>query len=197
MAWAPDYATPSEVKAYVRVDDDLDDVQVALAIAAASRAVDQHCGRQFGAVDTAEERHFSAVWDRRRSRWLVEVDDFADDAITVQVAGGAITPVTFEPVNAGVKGRPWQRLVVDSSASVVPTVERDSVSVTAVWGWASVPTPVKQATLLQASRFLARRDSPFGVAGSPTLGSELRLLARVDVDVAVILGPFKRWWAAA
>jgi len=45
----------------------------------------------------------------------------------------------------------------------------------------------KVATVLQANRLLKRRHAPFGVAGSPELGSELRLLARVDPDVAVSL----------
>ena len=50
----------------------------------------------------------------------------------------------------------------------------------------------QEATLLQASRLAARRDSPFGVAGSPDAGSEMRLLARVDPDVAVALEPYRR-----
>jgi hypothetical protein len=61
------------------------------------------------------------------------------------------------------------------------------VKVTALWGWTAVPVAVKQATLLQASRFFSRRHSPYGVAGSPELGSEIRLLARVDPDVGVSL----------
>jgi len=55
-----------------------------------------------------------------------------------------------------------------------------------------VPTTVKQATLLQASRVFARREAPFGVAGSPDMGSELRLLEKVDPDVAVMLVPYVR-----
>jgi hypothetical protein len=55
-----------------------------------------------------------------------------------------------------------------------------------------VPSAVKLATRLQASRFMARRDSPYGVAGSPDAGSEIRLLSRVDPDVAVALRGFSR-----
>jgi hypothetical protein len=46
--------------------------------------------------------------------------------------------------------------------------------------------------MLQASRFYARRDSPYGVAGSPDLGSEVRLLSKVDPDVAVSLADYVR-----
>jgi hypothetical protein len=59
-----------------------------------------------------------------------------------------------------------------------------------------VPSAVKQACLIQASRFFTRRYAPFGVAGSPESGSEMRLLAKVDPDVAVILGPYVTWWGA-
>jgi len=51
---------------------------------------------------------------------------------------------------------------------------------------------VHEACLLQSSRIAARRDSPFGVAGSPETGSELRLLDRVDPDVAVTLSRYRR-----
>jgi hypothetical protein len=65
------------------------------------------------------------------------------------------------------------------------------------WGWDAVPDAVKEATLLQGSRLDFRRVAPAGVAGSPETGSEVRLLARVDPDVAVSLKDFIRWWAAA
>ena len=39
----------------------------------------------------------------------------------------------------------------------------------------------------EASRWFARRNSPYGIAGSPEMGSELRLLAKLDPDVAVML----------
>ncbi|NIL59971.1 phage gp6-like head-tail connector protein, partial [Salinispora arenicola] len=74
---------------------------------------------------------------------------------------------------------------------------RGELTITAPWGWPAIPTAVVLATQLQASRLLTRRDSPYGVAGSPQDGSEMRLLARVDPDVEVVLRPYVRhWWAA-
>jgi hypothetical protein len=65
------------------------------------------------------------------------------------------------------------------------------------WGWPTVPTPAKVATMLQTARLAARRDSPFGIAGSPSEGSELRLLATLDPDLKTSLTAFRRdWWAA-
>lgn len=60
-----------------------------------------------------------------------------------------------------------------------------------------MPAVVSSACLIQAARFFVRRDSSYGIAGSPELGNELRLLARLDPDVALLLTSVKRWWAAA
>lgn len=206
MAWAPDYVTAAELKAYERIPDTDDDAQVALAISAASRAVDRYCNRQFGLVASVEDRFYTPRWDKRRCRWVVDIDDlqtvvgllvFAD----LDGSGDYATNLTdygaLKPVNAAAKSRPWTQLVVLPSSPVKPCAEEDSAQVTAKYGWTTVPTPVKQATLLQASRFLKRKDAPFGVAGSPDSGSEVRLLAKVDPDVAVVLGPYVRQWGAA
>lgn len=196
MAWAPDYITASELKAYLRISDSVDDSQLGVAITAASRAIDKHCRRQFG-VATAEERVYTAEYARHRRRWVVPIDDLMTAATLVEVGGDTLVTYTLEPRNAAAEGKPWETLVVDQDSAVVPCGEEYEVAVTAAWGWTAVPTPVKQACLLQAGRFHARRDSPFGIAGSPTIGSELRLLAKVDPDVAVVLRPFVKWWAAA
>lgn len=203
MPWAPDYCTLSEAKAYVKIDDTFDDAQLALAITAASRTVDGECDRQFGQT-TAEPRAYTARWARRRAlgqgRWIVEHDDIGDIAgLTVAVAAGAIDAFELEPVNALKEGRPYEQLVVKPESTHRPLGGENEVTITATFGWTAVPTTVKQATLLQASRFFSRRTSPYGIAGSPELGSELRLLVKADPDVAVMLrkAHLVRWWAAA
>lgn len=187
MAWAPDYVTDDELKNFMRIPDTDDDAEIAFAISTASRAIDDHCNRQFGSV-TAESRLYTARYDYDRCRWVVDIDDLMSTAgLTVTVDGVTLTAYVKEPVNAAQKGRPWTRLVVDSDSSVVPTGDEYEVDMTAPWGWTAVPTAVKEATLLQGSRLHTRRDSPYGIAGSPDQGSELRLLARLDPDVAVSL----------
>lgn len=197
MTWAPDYCTSAEYKAYARIADTVDDVQIALYVTAAARAIDRATGRQFGQTAAVEERFYTPVWDRRRYRWLVEVDDFATltDAV-VELEGNAVTDYVAEPRNAVVKGKVYTRLAFGPTVSLASISSfndrRDSAAVTIKWGWSAVPTTVKGAQLLQTSRFLARRDSPYGVAGSPADGSEMRLLAKVDPDVDVMLGEYKR-----
>jgi hypothetical protein len=99
---------------------------------------------------------------------------------------------TLEPVNAAAEGRPFERLVVDTASVGKPTGLDGEISATGKWGWAAVPVAVKQATLLQASRFHTRRQAPFGIAGSPDSGSEMRLLAKLDPDVAVSVKDYVR-----
>lgn len=61
---------------------------------------------------------------------------------------------------------------------------------------AEVPDVIQMATLLQAARFFKRKGAPFGIAGSPEMGSELRLLSRLDPDVELMLFGQRRIWGA-
>lgn len=206
MAWAPDYITTAQLKAYVRIPsgDTQDDAQLALAVTAASRAVDNATNRQFGLVASTEARYYTAEWDACESRHVVEIDDLivvTGIAIVVDVGDDGtydttITSYDLKPSNAAAKGRPYTQLWIRSSTLTQRVETTDSVQVTARWGWTDVPDTIEQATLIQASRFFTRREAPFGIAGSPESGSEMRLLARVDPDVQLMLQSYYRWWGA-
>lgn len=184
MAWAPDYAEVDALATYERIPDDVDDAQLARAITTASRAVDRHCRRQFGLLDAPAVRYYQPRWDARLSSVVVDIDDLMTTT-GLEVDGEATASPVLLPRNAAADGMPWRVLKLDA-------MNWAEVAVTALWGWTEVPDAVKQATLLQASRFLARRNAPFGIAGSPDTGSEMRLLAKVDPDVAVSLEPYRR-----
>lgn len=193
MTWAPDYVQASDLKAYLRIDDTVDDVQIAFAITAASRAVDRYTNRQFGLVAAPEVRKYTARWDTDRRKFVVPIDDLMTAVGLVVATTATITDYSLQPSNAPAESEPWTRIVLNTGG----TLTEDGVTVTAKYGWTNVPVTVQQATLLQASRLFQRRQAPFGVAGSVELGSEMRLLAKVDPDVAVVLGPYIRWWGAA
>lgn len=191
MAWAPDYIELDEIKDYVRVDDTVDDGKLALALPAACRAVDRGANRQFGKVDSPEERLYAVRYDARTCRWVAEIDDlYTLDGLIVPDAVG--TDYRFAPRNALLKGRVYTKV----SFGEDPRNDDGELAMTGAWGWASVPVGIKHASALQTSRFAARWDSPYGIAGSPDQGSELRLLDKVDPDVFVSLKPYRRdWWA--
>jgi hypothetical protein len=95
-----------------------------------------------------------------------------------------------EPKNNPRKGWPYNRILAVNSY-IYPYGYPQSVRVTGVWGWSAVPSEVNFAALIQASRLFNRRHSPFGIAGSPEMGT-VRLYSRLDADVEVLLRPFRK-----
>lgn len=206
MTWAPDYCTLAALKTYMRITDSVDDALLSEAITQASRLIDKAANRQFGNTGTpVEARYYTARYDNRRNRWVVIVDDFqtvdgllvAFDATDDASYGELIDEYRLHPVNSAQRGRPWYRIEVHPDSSVIPTGANEAIEVRATWGWSAVPAAIVGACKLQASRLVNRRDSPYGTTGSPETGSELRLLAKVDPDVAITVGAYWRPWGAA
>jgi hypothetical protein len=166
------------------------DELVALDLAAASRAIDDHCGRYFYADTAASARRFSVYGRTRRDRsgrCRLLIDDVASSTgLIVETGDGttwtAITDYRTEPLNAIAGRRPITAL------ARAGTWGGDEVRVTAVWGWPAVPDAVVKATLIQAARLYRRKDSPEGVVGSAEWGT-IRV-SRVDPDVQALLAPY-------
>lgn len=191
--WAPDYTPTADLKHYLKIDDDADNAEIAVWIPTASRSVDDHCNRQFGKVDAPEQRAYTAWYDYDRCRWVFDIDDLQTTVgLVFSINGTPITKYTLAPANAVLKGKAWTELIVARDAEAQPTGELYEGLGTATWGWTAFPKPVVLATWLQAARLEARRGSAFGIAGSPQDGSELRLLSKLDADVAVSLRGWRR-----
>lgn len=189
MPWAPDYVDRATVKSYLQIDSDDDDAFIDLWCSAASRNVDEHCLRQFGQVE-AEQRSYRGEYDRRCGRYVFHVDDLPtlDGFAIVDASDSPVTSYDVEPVNALQRGRPIERVVCDTSGTL---------RMTAPWGWTDTPPSIKVGLLLMAARLAARRGAPFGTAGSPADGSEIRLLAKLDPDMITVLKPYRRWRGAS
>lgn len=194
MAWKPDYVDLSQpsggdIQEYLRIDDDADDYWLGLAVSAASRALDRHCRRQFGRVDEVEERRYRIRYNRSQGVWVADVDDLMSTA-DLTLNGQALASPELYPLNAQADQRPWTQLVIPDDVRY--GLDRPYVDVAERWGWLAIPETVEQATAIQAGRVVKRRDALFGVAGSPDAGSEIRLLAKLDPDVAVLVGVLRR-----
>jgi len=190
VVWKPDYLTVGELGAYLGIADSIDDVQLAIWVTAASRAIDRRCNRQFGKVAAPVARTYRRrpAYDPSTCLWLLEIDDVQDSTgITVNGVALASSGATLLPDNAPADGLPWERLGFKD----YPTWT-DPWVVVAPYGWTAVPTQVPGAVRLQGARWNARRSSPLGVAGSPDQGSEVRLLAKLDPDVATTLTGLSR-----
>lgn len=162
-----------------------DTVTYTPAVTAASRSVDYSAGRQFGAA-TIANRTYVPWYSPAAATYFIDIDDVQDPTgLTVTQSGAATTDYTLLPLNSVAKGKPYTMIEVPTSADA---------TVYAIYGWTAVPATIVQATLLQASRLVKRRDAPFGVAGSPEMGNEIRLLAKLDPDVEVMIRPYRRYW---
>jgi hypothetical protein len=177
MAWAPAYASTSELASLVRIGDTADDAQLALALEAASRAIDHTTGRQFGLLAAVEARYYAARWDSSACRWTVEIDDLMTTTgliVKVDSLDDATYPDTVTasyvrrwPVNAAAKGRPWTRLAIHQDSNVQPTGLEAGVEVTARWGWTSVPPAGPSRLPVRRGRLARGRvgDAPAGAPG--------------------------------
>jgi hypothetical protein len=195
MAWKPDYLTLPEAKNFLRVGDAIDDVEIALWITSASRAIDRRCNRQFGQLAAPATRVYrrTPFYDPTTGFWTLEIDDVQDlTGMTINGVAYASSGATLLPDNAPADGKPWTALGFVTWPYPSYPGQPISNAVVARWGWSAVPAQVPTAGRLQLNRWNARRDSPLGVAGSPDQGSELRLLAKLDPDVATTLAGLSR-----
>jgi hypothetical protein len=192
MPWAPDYITVANIKDYLRVDPAFtgDDVTYARWATASSRAIDTRCNRQFGKVAAPVTRVYRTppAYSPLYGLWLLDIDDLMDTTgLTIDGIAYASSGAVLLPDTAALDGKPWTTL----GLLTYPTPPSPGVTITHTlfgpFGWSAVPAQVPAAALLQCSRWNFRRDAPAGVAGSPDQGSEVRLLAKLDPDVATTL----------
>jgi hypothetical protein len=194
------YATLSEVKAAARIADTIDDALLELSIEASSREIDGACERVFYSSGTAVRTYIPT------DLFLLETDDIVSVSTIKSDSTGEggfdltwdDTDYQLEPLNglAGGIVTPATRIRAIGS-KLWPIYEpRDinsgqaSVQITGVFGFATVPSAIKQATILMALRQFKRYDSPLGAAGFGDLG--VVRVSRFDPDVEALIGPFKK-----
>lgn len=172
-----------------------DESLMALALSAAAAAIRSTCQRDFHPpTGTSESRLFAL------SSYLpptIDIDDLVDaTGLTIAFDDGTGTyPTTVTtgydllPLNAPTKGFPYTAISF-RTYTVVPAwrLSGPFVKITSArWGWPATPSAVTQANLIQAARLFKRKDSPFGIAGAAVEGNVLRLLAKLDPDVQLLL----------
>jgi len=190
------YTTLNEVKAALNLDDSMENGGIELAIATASRMIDDYCGRFFYQDGTAlvpATRYYTP-----QDFYTVAVDDFvslseiATDDNFDQLYGTVweADDSMFEPVNNPSRGWPRNRILA-VGAYVFPANLPQSIRLKGIFGWPSVPFEVKTAAKIQASRLFLRNQSPFGIAGNTDIGT-VRLAAKLDADVEALLRPMRK-----
>jgi len=193
------YATLADVKAALRITDTVDDSLLEISIEAASREIDGWCERVFTS-STATRIYrptdvFSVDVDDLQSITTLKTDSDGSGVFDVTwtttdyqlnplngIAGGITTPYTQVRAIGDYLFPIYEPRNVNSNEA--------SVQITGVWGFASIPTAVKQACIILSMRQFKRYDSPTGVMGFGDLG--VMRVGRVDPDVEKLLMPFRR-----
>lgn len=193
------YVSLSELRAWLGVHDTADDTQLALALDVATRKVDDHCGRTFASASVAAARTLRADdpvvlrmapgWDiQSTSGLIVKTDDNDDGTFETTWTSGTDFEADSGIGYDGAQSWPHGRLVA-VGARLWPTLtRRRAVQITALWGWAAVPDPVKQATLILAAEAWKVKDAPFGVAAFADFGP---MRVRDNPTVAQLLARYR------
>jgi hypothetical protein len=192
------YCTAEDLRQRLGITDTDDEQIFENVIEAVSRSIDNYCRRRFYA--TSETRVYTA-----RCETYIRVDDLLTVTTLKTDATGdrvyettwATTDYDLDPANASLDGRPYTKVCVSPLGRYrFPTSHTRGVQIVGSFGYASTtPDVVNEACLIQAARIFRRKDSPFGVAGTPEFG-QLRLLSRLDPDVELLVAPLRRQLSA-
>lgn len=190
------YCTLAQVKAGLRITDNVDDSLLEMAVESASRAMDSYCNRVFYSTGTAVTRYYSP-----RDSYLCDIDDLV--SLTSLYTNSDETQASYnvqwtsedyqlEPLNglADSQPTPYTRIRAIGNFTFQTLDGEASVKVTGVFGYNAVPIAVTQATVIQASRIYKRLDSPLGII-SGELGA-MRVGTRLDPDVAQLVDGFRK-----
>jgi hypothetical protein len=147
------YATLSQVKAALRITDQIDDSLLNTSIDAASRWVDGWCGRTFTkASGTATKDYVPS--GRMEPLFVndlttvvsIRIDEDLDRTFTT-----LLNPIDFqlEPVNGSFgNGFPFYIIRPQEDGYWPTSYGRATVRVQATYGWPAIPDAVREATIL-------------------------------------------------
>lgn len=190
------YVTVAQLKDYLTLTGQTyADTGATAAVVAASRAVDNYTGRAFGLDSSGSTRYYTpdsycyTRIDDTQTVTSLSLDTSGNGTYSLDVSA---TAYTLDPINAAADGWPYTGIRLRETSGQVFYGYHDSVKVVATFGWAAVPGPVFDATVMLASRFLKRkREAPLGVYGFGLDGAAVRI-SQTDPDVCMLLDPYSR-----
>jgi len=193
-----DYCTLDELKAAMRITDDIDNALLNQSIDAASRWVDGYCQRSFTVASGTASRDFvpsgrfePLYVDDVTSVESIKIDDDLDYSFATTLTKDV--DYQLEPVRGTADGIafPYFRIIPVEDGYWPTWGGRATVRVEGTFGWPAVPDPVKIATILHAQRIYTRFSSPAGVISFGDMGA-IRVSKFVDPDVELLLTPYRR-----
>lgn len=169
--------------------------QAEQSIEAASRAVERYCGRQFHPDTVSSARVFDPADAHRvhvddlRSVTSLKTDDDQDGVYerTWTTAQYQLLPAGGRTITLGPV--PYTEIATVAGNWFLMNRWRSGlIEVTALWGWAAAPTPVKRATALMALDFLKGPETTFGAAPVGDFVTRIR----IHPHVVQLLAPYVR-----
>lgn len=167
-------------------------------ITAISRSIDMQTARYFYKSTAAETRYFTPNNTER-----IFVGDVVSltSLYTDNVSGDRTYPYEWSstdydlyPYNDAQLSEPEPYRFIDKTPQGVyqfPVGLAKGVKLTAVFGWAAVPSAIGKACLLWAERMVKRFDTPLGVSASTALGEMQVKVPPPDPDVEAILANYR------
>ena len=195
MAITNGYSTLAQVKAALRITDNVDDSLLEMAIESASRAIDEYTNRNFYNAGTAVRYYapndsFNATIDDLIS--LISLETMSNNDDQVFNTTWTATDYQLEPLNGVADGitQPYTHIRAIGDYTYLTLGGEATIKVTGVWGWNAVPIQVTQAAVIQASRIFKRLDSPLGII-SGEYGS-MRVGSMLDPDVRQLVDGLRK-----
>jgi len=188
------YATLVQVKAALRITDSTDDALLEQAIESASRRIDGYCGRFFyqtiATVVQIRATEFSTQLVKDISDTTVIVKSQNDGTGTFATTWLQGTDYMLEPLDASIVGVPYTAITAIGGKVFTASVPNapPTLQVSALWGWAAVPSDVREACVLLSMRQFARLNAALGVVGFADMAVTVRA---VDPDVRDLLNPYR------
>lgn len=187
---ANEYCTVADVKTALGIPGVTWDAMLAIAVEAASRAIDKLTEAIW--LPQAATRKFTAEdGSRVVVRDLLSVTTLKTDADADRVYEVAWGPSDYdlEPANS----LPKREIRTAPLGSYSFPAHRNGVEIVGTWGNATaVPANIKQACILLVGRLYKRKDAPLGIMGAPEIGLFVQL-ARTDPDVMMLLPAPRRF----
>ncbi len=189
------YVTAAALKTTLNIGSTYADADIAVAVEAASRAVDGYTNQAPGlfATTTSQSRYYTAcagesnvTIDPLNSLTSVLIDQDGDGQY--ETTWTNLTDFVLKPANAVLDGYPYTELELVPQGGRRFSYYLNSIKVTGLFGWASTPGAVTQATSILAGRFLKRaRETPYGIVVVSGDAVAAARLGRIDPDVAFLL----------
>ena len=189
------YATLAEFKSSIGITDSTDDSALQSVLDATDQLINNYCDTKLGfATTSSQTRYYTAdnllyvLTDPIVTVTTLQTDDDGDG--TYETTWSA-TDYILAPRNAATDGRPYTEIDTNIQDTRLFPTGYLGVKVIGTFGWAAVPSAVKQAALIQAGAVWSSRTAPFGVIGSQDLGGVMRMSRALHPEAQVLLEPYR------